>query len=142
MVDDILISVRSLLLDSWDSNLTNGRKPTVSDISEVKRVSLNTGDFIFIWELLYTPEDNASGGESKKTQTFIMLDIRTAKSRAQFVSMRKELRRVLNNAQIDVFSDLAYDISDIMEDTDMSSKMVGLWRSQTKWRLEQLNLAV
>ena len=142
MVDDILISVKTLLDNSWVSANTNGRTPTVSDISEVKRVSLNAGDFIFIWELIYTPEDNATGGESKKTQTFIMLDIRTAKSRAQFVKMRKELRRVLNNAQIDVFSDLAYDISDIMEDTDMSSKMVGLWRSQTKWRLEQFNLAV
>ena len=142
MVEDILISVKTLIDNSCNSSNLNGRTPTISDISEVKRVSLNAGDFIFIWELIYTPEDNATGGESKKTQTFIMLDIRTAKSRAQFVKMRKELRRVLNNAQIDVFSDLAYDISDIMEDTDMSSKMVGLWRSQTKWRLEQFNLAV
>jgi hypothetical protein len=142
LADDILIDVANLISTNWDQSNTNGRTPTISDISEVKRVSLNSGDFIFIWELIYTPEDNASGGQSKKTQTFIMLDIRTAKSRAQFVSMRKELRRVLNDAQIDVFTDSVYDISDIMEETDMSSKMVGLWRSQTKWRLEQLNLAV
>lgn len=142
MADDILADVKTLIDAAWNSSNTNGRTPTVLNIAEVKRVSLNTGDFIFIWELIYTPEDNASGGSSKKTITNIMLDIRTAKSRDQFVKMRIELRRVLNNAQIDVFSDLVYDISDIMEETDMSSKMVGLWRSQTKWRLEQFNLAV
>ncbi len=142
MSDDVLVDVKNLVLNSWNPSNTGGRTPTVKDIAEVKRTNLRTGDFIFIWELIYLPEDNASGGESKQTITNIMLDIRTAESRAQFVSMRKELRRVLNNAQIDVFSDLEYDISDIMEDTDMSSKMVGLWRSQMKWRLEQFNLLV
>lgn len=142
MADDILQDVRDLILTNWNQNNTNGRIPTVTDISEVKRVNLRTGDFIFIWELIYLPEDNASGGKSKQTITNIMLDIRTAKSRVQFVFMRKELRRILNNAQIDVFSDLEYDISDIMEDEDMSHNMVNLWRSQLKWRLEQFNLAV
>lgn len=142
MADDVLVDVKALLVDNWLPENTNGRTPTFIDIAEVKRVSLNSGDFIFIWELIFTPEDNASGGASKKTITNIMFDIRTAKSRAQFVAIRKELRRVLDNAQINVFSDLGYDISDIMEDTDMSHLMVNLWRAQLKWRLEQFNVAV
>lgn len=142
MADDILIDVKSLIDGAWISSNTADKTPTIIDISEVKRVDLRTGDFIFIWELIRLPEDNASGGASKQTKTTIILDIRTALSRAQFVLMRKELRRVLNNAQIDVFSDLEYDISDITEDTDMSHLMVGLWRAQIKWRLEQFNLAV
>ena len=142
MSDDILIDVKELFDDNWNQNNTNGRVPTVSDISEVKRVSLNSGDFIFIWELIRNPEDNASGGSSKKTVTIITIDIRTAKSRTQFVAIRKEVRRILNAAQIDVFGDGVYDISDITEDTDMSHSMVNLWRAQLKFRLEQLNLSV
>lgn len=142
MADDILEDVASLISSNWDPSETGDRTPTVIDIAEVKRVDLRTGDYIFIWELIRLPEDNASGGTSKQTKTTIMLDIRTAKSRAQFVLMRKELRSVLNNAQIDVFSDLEYDISDITEDTDMSHLMVNLWRAQLKWRLEQFNLVV
>ena len=56
--------------------------------------------------------------------------------------MRKEVRRILNNAQINVFGDWSYDISDITEEVDMSNKMVGLWRAQLKWRLEQFNVIV
>ncbi len=142
MSDDLLIDVANLITTNWVKASTDNRTPTISDIAEVKRVDLRTGDFIFIWELIRIPEDNASGGSSKETRTNIILDIRTALSRAQFVLMRKELRRILNNAQIDVFSDSEYDISDIMEDTDLSSKMVNLWRAQLKWRLEQFNVSV
>ena len=142
MADDILIDVKSLIDDNWNNANTASRTPTVIDIAEVKRSDISTGDFIFIWEQDNLPEDNASGGSSKKTRTIIRLDIRTSLSRAQFVLMRKELRRLLNNAQIDVFSDAVYDISDIIEDKDLSHRMVLLWRAEIKWRLEQLNLAV
>ena len=142
MSDDILVDVQSLISGAWEESNTNGRTPTITDISEVKRVNLGAGDFIFIWELIRNPEDNAAGGSSKKTTTIITIDIRTAKSRAQFVAMRKEVRRILNAAQIDVFSDGIYDNSDITEDTDMSHLMVGLWRAQLKFRLEQFNVSV
>lgn len=140
--DDILIDVKALLDDNWTSANTSTRTPTVFNIAEVKRVSFGSIDGIFLWELIRVPEDNASGGVSKKTETIVMIDIRTAFTRAHFVLMRKEVRRILNAAQIDVFSDTIYDISDIIEDTDLSSKMVNLWRAQIKFRLEQFNLTV
>ena len=142
MSDDILIDVKALLVDNWNSANTGSRTPTVTDINEVKRVSLSAGDFVFIWELIRNPEDNASGGASKKTVTTIIIDVRTAFTRAQFVLMRKEVRRILNSAQIDVFNDGVYDISDITEDQDMSNTMVNFWRAQVKFRLEQLNLSI
>ncbi len=142
MSDDILVDVKSLLDDNWTAANTNSRTPTVADISEVKRVSLGAADHIFIWELLRVPSDNASGAASKKTITTIVVDIRTIFSRAHFVAMRKEVRRILNNAQVNVFSDGVYDISDIVEDEDKSHSMVKTWRADIKWRLEQLNLSV
>lgn len=142
MSDDLLIDVKALLVSNWESDNTGTRTPTITDINEVKRVSLGASDFIFIWELIRIPEDNASGGVSKKTITTVIIDIRTALSRAQFVLMRKEVRRILNGAQVDVFNDGVYDISDITEDTDMSNTMVNFWRAQLKFRLEQLNLSV
>ena len=142
MSDDVLIDVKALLDDNWNPANTNSRTPTVTDINEVKRVSLNAGDHIFIWELIRNPSDNASGDVSKKTVTMIIIDIRTALSRAQFVAMRKEVRDILNDAQIDVFGNGEYDISDIIEDTDMSNAMVNFWRAKLKFRLEQLNLLV
>ncbi len=141
MSDDILVDVKTLL-DTWNAANTNSRSPTVEDISEVKRVSLGAADHIFIWELLRVPSDNASGGSSKKTITTIVIDIRTSFSRAHFVAMRKEVRRILNGAQIDVFSDGVYDISDIVEDEDKSHSMVKFWRADIKWRLEQFNVAI
>ena len=142
MVDDILISTKALLENSWNNSNTNSRTPVVTDITEVKRVSLGAADHIFLWELIRTPSDNASGGSSKKTITTIIIDIRTSFSRAQFVAMRKEVRRILNNAQIDVFADGVYDISDITKDEDLSHLMTNLWRAQINWRLEQFNVAV
>ena len=139
---DILAQVDTLLTDSWNSSNTNSRTPTVIDIAELKRVRLGPKDFIFIWELLRVPEDNAAGGASKKTITTIVIDIRTAFSRAHFVLMREEVRRILNTNQIDPFSDSVYDISDITEDEDMSHLMVNIWRAQIKFRVEQLNLTV
>ncbi len=140
--DDILVDVKALIDDNWNNANTNSRTPTVADINEVKRVKLGFQDWIFIWELLRTPEDNAAGGASKKTITTVMIDIRTQKSRAQVVAMRKEVRRILNGAQVDVFNDTIYDISDVTEDTDMSNTMTNFWRIQIKFRLEQLNLSV
>ncbi len=141
MSDDILVDVKALL-DTWNAANTNSRAPTVEDISEVKRVSLGAVDHIFIWELLRVPSDNASGAASKKTTTTIVIDIRTSFSRAHFVAMRKEVRRILNGAQVDVFSDGVYDISDIVEDEDKSHSMVKFWRADIKWRLEQFNVAI
>ncbi len=142
MADDILVDVKALLVDNWNAANTNSRTPTVNDISEVKRVDLGAADHIFIWELIYVPSDNASGGASKKTITTMIIDIRTAISRVQFVAMRKEVRRILNNAQVDVFADGVYDISDITMDEDKSHSMVKFWRANIKWRLDQLNLSV
>ncbi len=142
MSDDILVDVKNLISTGWVEANTNSRTPVVTDITEIKRVSLGSADHLFIWELIRTPQDNASGGSSKKTMTQIIVDIRTSFSRAQFVAIRKEVRRILNNAQIDVFSDQVYDISDIIQDEDMSHLMTNMWRAQIKWRLEQLNLAV
>lgn len=142
MSDDILVDVKALLNDNWNAANTNTRIPTVNDISEVKAVNLGPTDHILIWELLRVPSDNASGAASKKTITTIVIDIRTAKSRAHFVAMRKEVRRILNGAQVDVFSDGVYDISDIVEDEDKSHSMVKFWRADIKWRLEQFNIAI
>ena len=142
MSDDILVDTKALLDDNWNSANTNSRTPVVTDITKLKRVNLGAADHIFIWELIRVPEDNASGGQSKKTNTQVIVDIRTAVSRAQFVAIRKEVNRILDNAQIDVFADGVFDISDIIQDEDMSHLMTNLWRAQIKWRLEQFNLAV
>ncbi len=142
MSDDILVDVDSLVTTNWVPANTSSRTPTVINIGEVKRINQCATDFVLIWELDYNPEDNAAGGAQKRTKTTIMLDVRTGVSRAHAVDMRLELRRILNAAQVDVFSDGAYDISDIIEERDKSDKMVKLFQFTFKWQLEQFTLAI
>lgn len=142
MSDDILLDVKDLIDDGWTPGNTNDRTPRVSNLFDNKRLDIFVKDQILIWELISLPEDNASGGLSKSTETTIVLDIRTGKSRAQVVSIYKELERILNDAQINVFGDGVYDISDIIEKTDKSDKSVGLFRIEVKWRLEQFNVVL
>ncbi len=140
--NDILIDVKALLDDNWIDSNTASKTPTVLDITSVKKFKLNFADGIFLSELIRVPEDNAAGGLSKRTATTVIIEFRSALSRVQFVLIRKEIRRILNANQIDPFSDSVYDVTDITEDTDMSSNLTNFWRGKIKFRLEQFNLIV
>ena len=142
MTDDVLADTITLLTADWNNANTNSRTPVFEEAFDIKRFDTFLSDYVIIWELENFPQDNASGALSKKTETIIMLEVRTSKSRAQAVAVRKELMRILNAVQIDVFSDGAYDISDVTENRDFSDKLINMWHFKIKWKLQQLNVTL
>ncbi len=142
---DVLLSVKTLLDDSWNDSNTASRTPVVSSIFDNKRVDFRmkgSQDHIFLYELSRVPSDNASGALSKQTVSVIAIDVRTMLSRVQLDLVRVEVRRILNANQIDPFSDGVFDISDITDDQDFSDQLRLYFRVQIKWRLEQLNVVL
>jgi len=142
---DVLLSVKTLLDNSWNAANTATRTPVVSSIFDLKRADFRmTGsqDHIFLYELSRVPSDNASGALSKKTVSVVAVDARTMLSRVQLDLVRVEIRRILNANQIDPFSDGVFNISDITDDQDFSDQLRLYFRVQIKWRLEQLNVIV
>lgn len=140
---DVLLSVKTLLDNSWNDSNTANRTPTVSSIFGNKRIDFRMRgqqDHILLYELSRVPSDNASGAISKKTVSVVAVDIRTMLSRVQLDLIRVEARRILNANQINPFSDGVFDISDITDDQDFSDLTRLYFRVQIKWRLEQLNV--
>jgi len=142
---DVLLSVKTLLDAAWNDTNTASRTPVVSSIFDKKRIDFRmTGsqDHILLYELSRVPSDNASGAISKKTISVVAVDIRTMLTRVQLDLLRVEAERILNDNQIDPFSDGVYDISDITDDQDFSDLTRLYFRVQLKWRLEQLNVII
>ena len=141
-MSDVLTSVKTLLDANWNSSNTGGRTPAVQNIYDVKRVDVGGKDSILLIEQNELPSDNASGGTSKQKTSIVKLDIRTVENRDQAVLMKEEVERILDNAQIDVFGDQVYDLSDITNIKDLSDRTSGLFRFVVDWTLQQLNVAV
>ena len=56
--------------------------------------------------------------------------------------IQTEITRILDNSQINPFSDGSVDLTDLTDFDDRSDETVGLFYSNVKWRLQTLNYVI
>ena len=107
---DVLLSVVTLLTNSWNSANTASRTPVFDEIFDKKRIDLRANDHILVYEISDNEVDNASGGGAKERTVVIALRIETSLSRAQQALIQTELKRILRSNEKDPFSDGVFSI--------------------------------
>ena len=137
---DILLSVVTLLKNSWTAGNTANRTPTIDEIFDKKRIDLRTADHVLVYEISDNEIDNSSGGGSKENTIVVAIRIETGLTRVQQALMQTELKRILRSVEKDAFSDGVYCVNNITDDQDASDKFRKIYGRLMKWELKNLNL--
>lgn len=131
-------NVISLLFDNWDKSNTKQIRPVIKALDGTKRVSYEA---ILIYDISNIPQDNASGGQSKKKSRTVALSIRSFKTYDQSELYVAEIERILNSPtfQTNPFGDNSWDIQDITDIQNDRSKTRGYYQIKVLVKFEQFN---
>lgn len=142
MTSEAVGVIVDLLNDNWINSNTNDVKPTISQITDEKRVDLNSADFVLCWEEnLQNAPAGIDGNVNKYENVVVVIDMRTMRTsgadtiRAHGHNIRNEVGRILDKNMENPDVDWNHMDPDFGDDRNLSDKTRGMYRVLTKCRI-------
>jgi hypothetical protein len=120
-----LSELDTLLTNDWTNGNTNSRTPTIQHVTDSRKYNLRDGDYVLLYMGAITQTADALNYQSVNVNEMVSVDIRTKFSRAHALLMRNEVNRIIwsNRKTLTNYNHMTPENS-----TDLSNKMINLWR--------------
>lgn len=132
--------LKDLLNDNWDTDNTDGLKPVIDLIYNIKRSDFVTGkDYVLVFHVDHTPRIMNINATHKETRDLISADVRTMQSRAHAIKVRDEVKRIAeNNTKQPTGS---FHLLEEVRTMPKSDKSKGMWRWVIDYRFRNFAVA-
>ncbi len=142
-ITDPVDTVRGLIDDNWNTGNCSP-KPVIRAMKDPSYARLHSytqdGDGVLIYEMKSVDKPSSIGYSTVDVVTPLALDVGTSTSRAQFMALLNEVRRILHSKRITPGS--GWDTLTLTGWNDLSSKTQRFWRRVIECRLERIGEVV
>lgn len=130
---DVLSTVKTLLIDNWNSDNTDSLTPEVKVIMDMKTLSLADYDYILLYEVDEGVDPFGLGATDWQHERIASVDIRTRYKRASIPDIRAHLTKIKDEVfrifKANVINpDADHHLALIKRKRDLSDKSIGLGR--------------
>jgi len=113
------------ILGSWNNANTNSRTPTIQFIADSRKYNLRDGDYVLLYRGATTETADSLNYQTVKVDEMVSIDIRTKFSKAHALAMKNEAKRLIWGSRKSLTN---YNFMTPESTTDLSNKMINLWR--------------